>query len=172
MGVLAWKRGALLVSFVWVGMLVMVIDRKWKLAAIWAGIGAGFALFGIIHVPEAGFENFTDPVWEQCTSYETCWEYAEQWMFFLAYLMLVATFGIIFLAREYGNDPSLQPPVVDTESEQGFADWFADAGVDTSTHKTGLGDSTPDPDVTTKSVKDGSDADKNDSDDIGEEIDA
>jgi AGZA family xanthine/uracil permease-like MFS transporter len=33
-GVLAWKRGALLVSFVWVSMLVMVIDRQWKKAAI------------------------------------------------------------------------------------------------------------------------------------------
>jgi AGZA family xanthine/uracil permease-like MFS transporter len=50
-GVLAWKRGALLVSFVWVAMLCFVIDRKWKTATIWALIGSLFAVFGIIHVP-------------------------------------------------------------------------------------------------------------------------
>jgi AGZA family xanthine/uracil permease-like MFS transporter len=50
-GVLAWKRGALLISFVWVAMLCFVIDRKWKTATIWALIGALFAVFGIIHVP-------------------------------------------------------------------------------------------------------------------------
>jgi len=30
-GVLAWKRGALLVSMVWVAIIVMVLDRKWIL---------------------------------------------------------------------------------------------------------------------------------------------
>jgi adenine/guanine/hypoxanthine permease len=65
-GVLAWKRGALLVSFVWVAMLVSVIDRQWRKATVWAIIAALFALFGIIHVPEAGFKNFDKPVWEQC----------------------------------------------------------------------------------------------------------
>lgn len=172
MGVLAWKRGALLVSFVWVAMLVMVIDRKWKLAALWAMIGSAFALFGIIHVPEAGFENFTDPVWEQCSSYESCWEYAQQWMFFTAYLMLAATFVLIELAREYGGDSTLKPPVVDDETEQGFANWFAEAHIDTTVHKHGLENGIQDPDVTTKTAKGGSDIDKPLEDDVGEEIDA
>lgn len=66
-GVQAWKRGALLISFVWVSMIVFVIDRQWKKATIWAMIGAAFAAVGIIHVPVAGFENFTSPTWEQCT---------------------------------------------------------------------------------------------------------
>ena len=132
MGVLAWKRGALLVSFVWVAMLVMAIDRHWSLAAVWAMIGAAFALVGLIHVPEAGFDTFSEPVWEQCASTDDCWEYGEQWMFFVAYLMLAATFGLIGLARKYGGDSTLLPPVIDEESDQGFSDWFADAGVDTS----------------------------------------
>jgi len=38
--VLAWKRGALLVSMIWVAMVVMVLDRKWKSVSIWASIGA------------------------------------------------------------------------------------------------------------------------------------
>lgn len=132
MGVLAWKRGALLVSFVWVAMLVMVIDRHWTMASVWSLIGALFALFGIIHVPEAGFENFTSAVWEQCESYESCWEHGEQWMFFVAYLMLAVTFGVIHLMRQSGNDDSLLPKVEDDETEQGFKDWFADAHLDTS----------------------------------------
>ena len=63
-GVLAWKRGALLVSMLWTAMLVQVIDRQWKLATIWALISAFFAVFGIIHTPEAGFENFAAPFCE------------------------------------------------------------------------------------------------------------
>jgi AGZA family xanthine/uracil permease-like MFS transporter len=154
-GVLAWRRGALLVSFVWVATLVQVIDRHWFMGAIWACIAAGFSLFGIIHVPEAGFENFNSPVWEQCDAVLTgamhdngtvvlgpdgqpernvvCWEYAEQWMFFVAYIMLAATFGLIGLSRKYGGDPTLLPRIVDEKSEQVFRDWFADAGTDTST---------------------------------------
>jgi adenine/guanine/hypoxanthine permease len=66
-GVLAWKRGSLLISFVWVGMLVMVIDRRWKNATLWALIAAFLAGVGIIHVPVAGFESFSSPTWEQCT---------------------------------------------------------------------------------------------------------
>jgi hypothetical protein len=42
------------------------LDRKWVLAGAWAMTGAAFAVFGIIHVPEAGVENFSDPTWDQC----------------------------------------------------------------------------------------------------------
>lgn len=132
MGVLAWKRGALLVSFVWVAMLVMVIDRKWSLATIWAGIGAAFALFGIVHVPEAGFDTFTSPVWEQCQSSDNCWEHGQQWKFFLAYIMLAGTFALIEIARRFGGGDNLLPAIEDEEKDHVFNDWFADAGIDTS----------------------------------------
>ena len=130
-GVLAWKRGALLVSFVWVAVLVMVIDRKWTLASVWAGIGAMFAVFGIIHVPEAGFDTFSDPVWEQCVSFDSCWDHAKQYHFFIAYMMLAATFGLIELARRFTSDESLLPPHEDEGDDMGFGDWFADAAIDT-----------------------------------------
>ncbi|CAB9526315.1 Inherit from COG: Xanthine uracil vitamin C permease [Seminavis robusta] len=146
-GVLAWKRGALLVSFVWVAMLVKVIDRHWSMAAVWSLIGAAFALFGIIHVPEAGFDTFTQPTWEQCSTVTSCtgegelevctnsvecWDHGEQWMFTVGYVMFAATFMVIHFAQKYGNDPTLLPPIVDEENDQAFADWFADAAIDTS----------------------------------------
>lgn len=128
-GVLAWKRGALLVSFVWVAMLVMVIDRRWKSAGIWALVAAVFACCGIIHVPEAGFESFSQPTWEQCEAYpDNCWPFAEQWMFFVSYLMLFGTFALIELSRKYECDPSLLPPLFD-ETAHAFDDWFADAAI-------------------------------------------
>lgn len=111
-GILAWKRGALLVSMVWVAMLVNVIDRQWKTAAIWSAVAALFALFGILHVPEAGFENFTSPVWEQCTAGADgaeCYDYAQQWMFFVAYCMLGATFVILMFVEKF--DESIPDPI-------------------------------------------------------------
>jgi hypothetical protein len=128
-GVLAWKRGSLLVSFVWVGMLVMVIDRKWKHATFWAMVGAMFALFGIIHVPAAGFKNFGNPLWEQCVAYPgDCWDFAEQWMFFVAYLMLAGTYALIDISRSTGFDSYLLPAIEDDKSEE-FNDWFRDAAI-------------------------------------------
>ena len=128
-GVLAWKRGALLVSFVWVAMIVMVIDRQWKKATIWALIGAFFALFGIIHVPEAGFTSFSVPVWENCVAFPgDCWEFADQWMFFLSYIMLAVTFLLIEASRASGFDKSLLPPIAD-ETSEAFQDWFANAAI-------------------------------------------
>ena len=87
-GILAWKRGSLLVSMVWTAMLVMVLDRKWPLATAWATFGGLLALFGVIHVPRAGFKTFDEPVFEQCSlvtpsegdPFVSCWEYAEQWV--------------------------------------------------------------------------------------------
>jgi hypothetical protein len=135
-GLLAWKRGALLVSFVWVATLVNVIDRKWKKAAVWSTVGAVFALFGIIHVPEAGFANFATPVWEQCVSSPgNCWEFAEQYMFFVAYLMLTGTFVLIDVARTMGLDDTLLPAIEDDDAVS-FGDWFANADkiIEPSTH--------------------------------------
>lgn len=126
-GVLAWKRGSLLVSFVWVGMLVMVIDRRWPSATVWAMIAAFFACVGIIHVPVAGFKNFTSPTWEQCSAYpDACWQFGEQWMYFVAYVMLAATFVLIELSRVFHFDPHLLPPIHDVGQDV-FKDWFANA---------------------------------------------
>jgi AGZA family xanthine/uracil permease-like MFS transporter len=130
-GVLAWKRGSLLVSMLWVAMIVMVLDRKWVTATIWAFIAALFALFGIIHVPQAGFDEFSTPTYEQCwkganDAAPTCWDYAEQWMFFVAYLILMAHFAIIEVARRFLKDKSLED-VMDDPSSHAFDDWFAHA---------------------------------------------
>jgi hypothetical protein len=175
MGVLAWKRGALLVSFVWVAMLVMVIDRHWSMAAVWAGIGAMFALFGIIHVPEAGFETFTSPVWEQCQSSDDCWEHGQQWKFFVAYLMLAGTFGLIELARRFG-DETLLPRIEDEEAEQVFADWFAEAGTvrshDHDGKKVFADDKEDSADMESSERKDVGDLSPMVVDDIGMEIEA
>lgn len=110
-------------------MLVMVIDRQWKKATFWAMVGAFFSVFGIIHAPEAGFKNFSQPVWEQCSVYpDSCWEFGEQWMFFVAYLMMGGTFLLIELSRATGFDTTLLPPIEDATQEE-FSDWFRDAAV-------------------------------------------
>jgi AGZA family xanthine/uracil permease-like MFS transporter len=132
-GVLGWKRGALLVSMLWVAMLVQVIDRQWKLATIWAVISSLFAVFGIIHVPEAGLKNFSEPFWEQCTETGGCYEFAEQWMFFVAYLVLAGTFGIVWAVSKY--DDNIHDPI-DDESRHAFDDWFKEAKIVTTRRKT------------------------------------
>lgn len=130
-GVLAWKRGSLLVSLVWTAMVVMVLDRKWVTATVWALVGAFFAVFGIIHVPQAGFQNFASPTWEQCPKLDEvtltpeCWDHAEQWMFFVAYLMLAAFFALIQIARRFDKDMQEE---LDDPSAHAFDDWFKDAG--------------------------------------------
>jgi hypothetical protein len=123
-GVLAWKRGSLLVSLLWVSMIVNVLDRQWKGAAVWAFVASLFAVFGIIHVPEAGVQNFDSPFWEQCTSEDVCWDFANQWMFFVAYLMLMVTFIFIYIGAMF--DDKMEDPI-DDESRHAFDDWFADA---------------------------------------------
>lgn len=130
-GVLAWKRGALLVSMLWAAMVVNVIDRQWKLAAIWAGVAAAFAVTGIIHVPEAGFDNMSDPFWEQCSE-AGCWEFAEQWMFCVSYLVLGATFILVLIFSKY--DDAMEDPI-DDESRHAFDDWFQEAKIDTTVHR-------------------------------------
>ena len=125
-GVLAWKRGSLLVSMLWVAMLVNVIDRQWKLATIWAIVSALFAVFGIVHVPEAGLGNFSDAFWEQCSETGGCWDFANQWMFFVAYVVLAATFAILLVLSKF--DDSMEEPI-DDESRHAFDDWFKNAYV-------------------------------------------
>lgn len=135
-GLLSWKRGALLVSMLWTAIVVNVIDRQWKIAIIWSLIAAIFAVIGIIHVPEAGFENLNKPFPEQCWSTDggetvTCWEYAYQWMFTVAYVMFAATFGIIMFCSRY--DSQIEDPI-DDESRHAFDDWFKDAWNVTDAH--------------------------------------
>lgn len=122
-GVLAWKRGSLLVSMVWVAMVVNVIDRQWRTATIWSVVAALLALFGIIHVPEAGFGNLNGPYWEQCTAADDCWPFAYQWMFVCAYCMMGATFCILWFLSKY--DDTIGEPI-DDESRHAFDDWFKD----------------------------------------------
>jgi hypothetical protein len=145
-GVLAWKRGSLLVSMLWVAMLVNVLDRQWKSAGIWAIVAILFATFGIIHVPEAGFENFTQPTTEQCYNSAqpgeepvvVCWEFGEQWMFVVAYVMMFGTFVLLHFAAKY--DTAIQVPI-DDESRHAFDDWFKDAAyaTDHEGHRIGGG---------------------------------
>jgi hypothetical protein len=42
---------------IWVAMIVRVTRSQVGAAGAWAMTGAAFAVFGIIHVPEAGFEE-------------------------------------------------------------------------------------------------------------------
>lgn len=130
-GVLAWKRGSLLVSMVWTAMVVMVLDNKFYGAASWSFVGAVFAVFGIIHVPQAGFSTFSDPTWDQCglngDGQPECWEFAEQWMFFVAYLCLCAVFMLIQISRRYS---AKIPEELDDPSSHAFDDWFKDAAVE------------------------------------------
>jgi len=181
-GVLAWKRGALLVSMIWVAMVVMVLDRKWKVAAIWALIGSVFAVFGIIHVPQAGFDNFNSPTMEQCAcdGYPVeidnsttltfcdldsvdCWDNATQLDYFGAYLMLAATFGLIEIAKKF--DDSI-PEELDDPSAHAFDDWFSNAGIVAP-------DSEKDVDVTAKGNKelDGSVGEEPKSDEVDDDDD-
>jgi hypothetical protein len=175
-GVLAWKRGALLVSFVWVAMLVMVIDRRWMHATFWAGMAAFFAVFGIIHVPEAGFENFNNPVWEQCkfdadSQQLVCWEFAKQWMHFVAYIMLMATFGIIGVCRNAGIGLDvLLPEIEDDATQEAFKDWFKDAAVESHPNYLAAGGHAPDskdPDPTNTTTK-AKEVDSSSGEEVGE----
>ena len=68
---------------------------------------------------------------EQCTGPDpvVCWEFAEQWMFFVAYLVLAATFVLIGVASK--SDKTIEEPI-DDESRHAFDDWFKDAKIDTN----------------------------------------
>ena len=131
-GVLAWKRGSLLISMIWSSMIVMVIDRKWFSAIAWALVGAFFAAVGLIHVPEAGFKSFDSATSEQCdanrvgTNLDPCWEYAQQWMFMVAYFILAGMFGLIYLTKRFGLSDRIEDEI-DDETAHAFDDWFRDA---------------------------------------------
>lgn len=140
--------------FSYASPLASVLDRQWKIAIIWTGVAFILAIFGIIHVPEAGFESFSDATREQCEppavegDPPVCWEFGEQWMFAVAYLMLAATFAILLVVSKY--DETIEEPI-DDESRHAFDDWFKDAAVDTAVDS---GDKKEHhPDETTKSGK-------------------
>jgi len=103
---------------------------------VWALVAAFFAVFGIIHMPSAGFQNFSQPSMEQCdASTGQCWDYAEQWMYFTSYLMLAATFLLIWAAKKYGGDKTIEDEL-DDESSHAFDDWFGNAAIDITVHDT------------------------------------
>jgi len=103
---------------------------------VWALVAAFFALFGIIHMPAAGFQNFAQPTMEQCDAASgQCWDYAEQWMYFTAYLMMAATFVLIYLAKVYGGDKTIEDQL-DDKSSHAFDDWFHNAAIDITVHDT------------------------------------
>jgi hypothetical protein len=124
MGILAWKNGSLLVSLLWTSMIVNVIDRQWKSAAIWAVVSSLFAVTGIIHSFSAGFGSFSSPAWQVCFGPDVCWAYTEQWMQFAAYIMMAATFAILYFASQI--DDNIED-AIDDESRHAFDDWFQDA---------------------------------------------
>ncbi|MGK3744984.1 MAG: hypothetical protein ACI90V_011845 [Bacillariaceae sp.] len=124
MGILAWKNGSLLVSLLWTSMIVNVIDRQWKSAAIWAIVSSLFAVTGVIHSFSAGFGNFSSPAWQMCFGTDLCWTYTEQWMQFTAYIMMAATFVILYFVSQM--DDSIED-AIDDESRHAFDDWFQDA---------------------------------------------
>lgn len=125
-----YNTGSLLISMIWTAMMVMIVDRKWTGACLWSLIGAAFAVVGIIHVPIAGFEAFASPTWEQCSASNedtpTCWENAQQWMFFVAYLMLAVIFAILQVFRRFRLDSTLKEPFIDATAFA-FNNWFRDA---------------------------------------------
>lgn len=123
-GLLAWKNGSLLVSLLWTSTIVMVMDRRWLGAGTWALVSSVFAVFGIIHSNEAGFAFWNTPSWQVCSSDSdaSCWQYNHQWMYFTAYLMLAATFGLLHFGAKY--DDTIEDAIVD-ETANAFEDWFA-----------------------------------------------
>lgn len=103
---------------------------------VWALVAAFFALFGIIHMPSAGFKSFAQPTMEQCDAATgQCWDNAEQWMYFTSYLMLAATFVLIWIAKRYGGDTTIED-VIDDKSSHAFDDWFRNAAIDITVHDT------------------------------------
>ncbi|CAD7700422.1 unnamed protein product [Ostreobium quekettii] len=124
-GILGWQRGALLVSMLWVSMLVHIIDRRWLQAAVWAFLAALFAMCGVIHAPEAGFEDFEDATWPSCRDVGDsveCWDHGKQWQYFVAYLMMCATFGILEVVGRVFED--VLPPPIQDETVDMFKDWY------------------------------------------------
>jgi AGZA family xanthine/uracil permease-like MFS transporter len=127
-GVLAFKRGSLLISMFWTAILVKTIDRKWTQVALWCTVAAVFSSLGVIHVPEAGVSQFTDSSWEQCDDVDECWQHAEQWTFMTAYLMMGATSLVVNAAKRC--DSAIQDEI-DDNSRPPFHDWFDNAAVPT-----------------------------------------
>ncbi|CAM9711568.1 unnamed protein product [Ectocarpus sp. 12 AP-2014] len=132
-GILGLKRGAILVSLCWVAMLVHIIDRKWWQASVWAVISACFTAVGVIHVPVAGFDDFTSTVGDLCTpvtddlevvTTATCWDHADQWHYMTAYLMMAVVFVAIEGVRRAGVG-NLDEPIL-TEEADAFKDWYGD----------------------------------------------
>jgi hypothetical protein len=125
-GILALKRGSLLISLFWTAVVVKTIDRKWLQVSLWSLTASLFALFGLIHSPRAGFKYLNQTHWQQCNATtDECWENADQWMFPTAYIMLAVTSLIVHFCKRY--DSAIQDEIDDDYSAMAFDDWFANA---------------------------------------------
>merc|ERR1712023_248396 len=102
---------------------VMVMDRKWLGASLWAFIASIFAVFGVIHQFAAGFKAWKTPTFEYCSA-DGCWDYSVQWMYFTAYLMLAGTFVLLHFVAKV--DKTIEDPIID-ETANAFDNWFSNA---------------------------------------------
>jgi len=122
-GLLAFAQGDLLISLLWTSILVMVMDRRWLGASLWAFIASIFAVFGVIHQFAAGFKAWKTPTFEYCSA-DGCWDYSVQWMYFTAYLMLAGTFVLLHFVAKV--DKTIEDPIID-ETANAFDNWFSNA---------------------------------------------
>merc|ERR1719456_718383 len=109
-GLLAFAQGDLLISLLWTSILVMVMDRRWLGASLWAFIASIFAVFGVIHQFAAGFKAWKTPTFEYCSA-DGCNDYSVQWMYFTAYLMLAGTFALLHFVAKV--DKTIEDPIID-----------------------------------------------------------
>merc|ERR1712227_790072 len=122
-GLLAFAQGDLLISLLWTSILVMVMDRRWLGASLWAFIASIFAVFGVIHQFAAGFKAWKTPTFEYCSA-DGCDNYSVQWMYFTAYLMLAGTFALLHFVAKV--DKTIEDPIID-ETANAFDNWFSNA---------------------------------------------
>lgn len=99
--------GALLVSLLWTSMMIFVIDRRFKSAALWAFIGAILSSVGLIHQEkmDLGFENFSGAPGAFGVSAHS---------FLIGYLSACALFA--FMAWLQAKRPDRVPPPVEEEA--------------------------------------------------------
>ena len=83
-GLVALSQGFLISAMIWAAISVHLIDRAFKLATIWALIGAACAFFGFIH---AGALTANGAV------YDLGW--ATGWTWAVGYLLCAGFFGFM-----------------------------------------------------------------------------
>eukprot|EP00283_Hemiselmis_rufescens_P021848 CAMPEP_0173438638 /NCGR_PEP_ID=MMETSP1357-20121228/20522_1 /TAXON_ID=77926 /ORGANISM="Hemiselmis rufescens, Strain PCC563" /LENGTH=636 /DNA_ID=CAMNT_0014403947 /DNA_START=20 /DNA_END=1927 /DNA_ORIENTATION=- len=122
-GVFAFKRGAVLISFLWSAFLTYIIDKVWWKAAVWSALAGFFSLFGVMHQQESGVSKinggtlgpFAPGRGDQGCTYgdevEGGWPNNPlmcgtiQWRFAVAYWMITAVCLIAEAAQRMGFGP-------------------------------------------------------------------